>query len=171
MGGWYQGWDGGLGSCLNTPLGPSEITTATLAVAESSITTFFKFENNYSPFRHNENRCWNYWLYLILYTWQALCFGLYLAAWWIILVGRRVMVKIRNVIYVRIETQLWAMKLVYARILYFHLIWEPVLPSVGESFRMLIAATVKTIYINKNSCCCECFWVKTQAVFSTWWKV
>ncbi len=98
MGGWYQGWDGGLGSCLNTPLGPSEITTATLAVAESSITTFFKFENNYSPFRHNENRCWNYWLYLISYTWQALCFGLYLAAWWIILVGRRVMFKIRNVI-------------------------------------------------------------------------
>ncbi len=78
----------GLGqSCLNTPLGPSEITTATLAVAESSITTLSKFENNYSPFKHNENRCWNDWLYLISYTWRGLCFGLYLVAWWIILVG------------------------------------------------------------------------------------
>lgn len=115
MGGWYQGWDGGLGSCLNTPLDPSEITTAALAVAESSITTFFKFENNYSPFRHNENRCWNDWLHLISYTWRGLCFGLYLVAWWIILVGRRGMVKIRNVILCAYrETQVWAIKLEFA---------------------------------------------------------
>lgn len=77
-------WDGGLGSCLNTPLGPSEITTATLAVAESSVATFFKFENNYSSVRRNENRCWSYWLRLILYTWHGLCFWPALSCWWCI---------------------------------------------------------------------------------------